>query len=62
MTWNKTVFPLIRSSVGNMSTTDDGKYIRVSVDSGLGSEEEVHSVSDPNQISQGIFMTETIFE
>ena len=45
-------FPLIRSFVGNVSTIDDGKYIQMSDESGLGSEEEVHSVSNPIKISQ----------
>lgn len=44
-------FPLIRSFVGNVSTID-GEYIQMSEESGLGSEKEVHSVSDPIKISQ----------
>lgn len=45
-------FPLIRSFVGNVSTIDDGEYIQMSEESGLGSEKEVHSVSDPIKILQ----------
>lgn len=43
---------LIRSFVGDVSTLEDGKHIQMNEDSGLRSEKEVHSVSDPIKISQ----------
>lgn len=52
MIWDKMLFSLIRSLVGNVSTTDNGKYIQMSEDSGLRSEDAVHLVSDPLKISR----------
>lgn len=46
---------MIRSFVGDVSTIDDGKSIQMGEDSGLSSEQETHSVSDPMEISSGIY-------